>query len=370
MCAIMIRKSISRIISVVFCLLTGLGGIVFSCDSTSRLDYHRETIFEIAPHAPPLNLSLELRKEGVIDEEKMLTAAVVEPTHFFDRIKTAGLSFDEEGNLVFYSREKRRIDIIAYDGRLLRSVAINPPDSQKYDYYAFGPQNELYISYYHKKYFTVLKRFDIVNGEYIENTDFKGWPTRMPAGSSIISADGYYYERNAYPQLDTCKVRVYNSRGNFVRYTHAQCKTSDGVEIILEKGSVPQNIPSKLLTYPDRKEILSIEVEISYFFGISRCTLDGLIIISGTRHDKMPVNGGIVPMWWPVVIVVDPENSAFIQIDRDDVARPDYEHLTIAAMHAAYSGDIYALVLYFNEYEKLNGDEIYVLYKWKTDIRP
>lgn len=379
------RRYIILIHLAVFIIIFYLSGQAIA----SGMQIIQDVVFETKPGEPPYYLPIDRAYTGMI---------YFTPWHGFPINKkyysnsfgsyyapaTLGYFWAlNNSEIVFINKHENKIHIINV---LTGACNTFKPKVGEYDRLLtiwVGPQDDIYAELaasrkigfgfsYPDDNDCKLFRFEKDNGQY-DYDDKSDFPkvTNYPRLVRISPLNNLFI--NGWPNRLGLpgKNIVFNKYGQELRGTNADGETLCGDEFeFITTWDKSYNVV-KVKNLKTGEFFMFEEVKhLPYIFNFKYTLTNNLVLYCHHQKELNFDNNETLFVNIPTVLGEDITSGYHYVIDLDTLAREDYKYYNISDVSISYSGDIYALAVYFNNPRVLTGDELIVLYRWRISEKP
>jgi hypothetical protein len=135
---------------------------------------------------------------------------------------------------------------------------------------------------------------------------------------------------------------------------------ADGAEITLDYTSQDGNIRTTLNKEDDNRSF-TIDGRATQF----KCTSNGNIIFFIYEYDKIGYKNEVdIYNYKPYVQVIDIKGTNYKIDPYFECLNSSYKYRSVGWIGSNFVGEIYAILIYYNQPGQITGDEQIILYKW------
>ncbi len=320
--------------------------------------YIRNQVFEFEADVEPLNLHIGIgvptpwpRPVNLIDGHISLTSFIINDNDF-----------------IFFNGES--ISIFNLDDKKLRELRPVVQDfSVPRDLY-MGPYNDLYITLGKLNNYPDDHKFKVVrfikeNNAYALDDRLNVGITDSPMHIVSVGIDSLIYIDN-YDRMISPEIlyAVVDYNGNLKNKSAALARINN-IEITLKRASanpagmvIGTNINTNSTVFHlnlDSKEGRYLGNISAYQIALMNFNYENIILDNKKELKNFK----------PIIEIYNIENGALEKISTSECALDNYAYFNVSCVYANGKGNIYALVVYYNQPGEITGDEKIVLYRWQ-----
>jgi len=341
----------------------------------------RDVIFETKPCYEPYYFHLTLADSYFIDFSLSNDLGTYGQTRYSsDGYCSFGPSIGyfwalNSGELVFINRHNNMIFVLNPETGNYFRLAPTSGMYTKLNYLWVGPDDEIFtgLSGYlnhnvdnnfpnPNSYIPPTFSYKLFRYHNIENGYVLDSKSDFPVFSTIPRLIRISPNNNLYIKL-MGKAEIIDKNGWPVKIASAMGQTQDRTEFIIQSGG------SSLIEVKDISSgdvIMRDEFTRQIGHNNFKGTFDNnLILYFHSSYEFRTPDSGSVRVDIPFVMGKDLNSGARYSIDLMECARSDYKYFNVSDISLNYLGDIYAIVVYFNDIGRITLDEEIVLYRWR-----
>ncbi|MCP4582739.1 MAG: hypothetical protein GY839_14105 [candidate division Zixibacteria bacterium] len=371
-----------KILPAMFIIILVLSGADSVNSDTTYKKLLRESIFETGPAQAPYYFTLALSSSYTIDFSLTMTQG-----HFsrngswYSKVKSKSPSIGyfwalNCGDLVFINRRDDIVYVLNPKTGRYNKLAPIYEAYYKLNYLWVGPRDEIFVelsarneSETKQKYPNPFSRrtatrnyklFRLLRNDNVYRLDesFDSPVYNISSNRIRISPNNeiYVHQRGG-------SAIVLNQNGRQLGISRAEGRAKDLSEFTIKRGR------DKLIEVIDvnsGRVMLCDEFSRQIGNHNFKSTFDNnLICYFHSRYSFSTPDSGEIGADIPYVMGKDLNTHERYSVDLIECARPDYRYFNVADISINYLGEIYAIVVYFNDIGQITGDEKIVLYRWR-----
>jgi hypothetical protein len=320
--------------------------------------FARDQVFEANADAEPLNLPIRTGIASPFERPKNSIAADLSLTSFF--LNNNEFIFSNGKSIIIFNLDdKKLLELrpVIQDFCVPRGLFMGPYDDL---YITIGKLNNSPDD--HK--FKTVRYFKNNTGYVLDdrfNLGITDWPMRIVSvgSDSVIYIDNY--DRIISPEK---LYAVVDYNGN-LKYKSTALARISNIEITLKRASansagmvIGTDINTKSTVFHlnlDSKEGRYLGNISAYQIALMNFNYENIILDNKKELKSFK----------PIIEIYNIENGALEKISTSECALDNYAYFNVSCVYANAKGNIYALVVYYNQPGEITGDEKIVLYRWQ-----